>query len=78
MRAPSLTGNFSSFAYYSCFCIFIILNKCRDKFENGLWLLIAFVNCLINTNKSAVIVFFVVLLIKYTEGLRKKHKKVSM
>lgn len=77
LRAPSLTGNFSTFAYYSCFCLFVIINNSKDKGNTIFWTLITLSNCLLSTNKSAIVVLLAVLFIKYTYNIRKKNRNLN-
>lgn len=75
LRAPSLTGNFSSFAHYSCFSLFILLGVNYKHLKvNLLWSLVALFCCILSTNKSAIITLIVVLLMFVTSSLRVSNK----
>lgn len=76
LRTPSLTGNFATFAYYSCFSLLIILSR-KNKKENIIWILLGLANCILSTNKSAIISIVAVLAIRYTITIRKKNKKIN-
>ena len=78
LRAPSLTGNFSTFAYYSCFSLFLILiEKKNKKVFNIFWIIVSILCTILSTNKSAIISLIVVLIIYKSVDIRKKNKKIN-
>lgn len=75
LRAPSLTGNYSSFAFYSCFSAIVILaNKDSNKLKKLFWSIVALINCALSTNKSALIVYSCIIVLMITESKRKTRK----
>lgn len=78
LRAPSLTGNYSTFAYYSCLSILVIINFNKNKKQNFMWILIALSNCLLSTNKSAILVLCIILFFRYTINIRKNNKILNI
>lgn len=78
LRAPSLSGNFSSFAHYSCLSLFFILTRNKKKYKVDIfWIIIALLCCILSTNKSAIISLLVVLIIYKTTSFRKNNKTTN-
>ena len=74
LRAPSITGNYSTFAYYSCFSLFLILLEKKSNFSKICWTILTICCCILSTNKSAILTLFIILIINNTAKMRSKNK----
>ena len=77
LRAPSLSGNFATFGYY-CLIAAIFINANKISFWKKLfWDIIALFCMVLATNKSAIVAFAVILVLKQTVDIREKSKKLN-
>lgn len=77
LRAPSLSGNFATFGYY-CLIAVIFIDAYSDKFWKKLfWDILAVVCMVLATNKSAIVAFAVVFILRFTGDIRKKSTWVN-
>lgn len=72
LRAPSLSGNFATFGYY-CLIAAIFIDAYLDKVWKKLfWDVLAVICMVLATNKSAIVAFAVVFILRFTGDIRKK------
>lgn len=72
LRAPSLSGNFATFGYY-CLIASIFIDAHSDKVWKKLfWDVLAVICMVLATNKSAIVAFAVVFILRFTGDIRNK------
>lgn len=77
LRAPSLSGNFATFGYY-CLIAAVFIDAHSDKvWKKIFWDVIALVCILLATNKSAIVAFTIVLVLRTTVDLRRKSVRLN-
>lgn len=77
LRAPSLSGNFATFGYY-CLIAAVAVNAYTKSWkEKVFWNLIALSCMVLATNKSAVVVFMVILILRWTVHLRNRSARIN-
>lgn len=77
LRSPSLSGNFATFGSYCLIAVIYIAAYTEKKIVRIFWDIIAIACMVLATNKSAVVSFGVVLLLRQTVEVRKKSTKVN-
>lgn len=77
LRAPSLSGNFATFGYYCLMAGIVIDASTRNFWKQLLWDIIALLCMVLATNKSAIVAFAVVLILRYTIDFRSKSIRIN-
>lgn len=77
LRSPSLSGNFATFGYYCLIAVIYISSYTEKKLVRIFWDIIAIACMVLATNKSAVVAFGVILLLRQTVEVRKKSTKIN-
>lgn len=77
LRAPSLSGNFATFGYYCLIAVIFIDANSNKIWKRVLWDIITFACLILATNKSAIVAFAVIILLRTTEGLRNKSARLN-
>lgn len=77
LRAPSLTGNFATFGYYCLICYVVITSFPMKKSRKFFWAVLTVACLILCTNKTAIVGFGIVLLLKCTVDFRKKSFKMN-
>lgn len=81
VRAPGLSANFSTFAFYSSICLFTIIweDKHRGKKTRKTipWILLGFATCILSTNKSAILGLVIVLLLTMANEVRGRNRIIA-
>lgn len=77
LRAPSLTGNFATFGYYCLICYVAITSFPMKKSRNFFWTILTAACLILCTNKTAIVGFGIVLLLKCAVDFRKKSFKMN-
>lgn len=77
LRAPSLSGNFATFGYYCLIAAIFIDAYSNTIWKKIFWDIIALACMVLATNKSAIVAFAIVLLLRTTVDLRKKSDQLN-
>lgn len=77
LRSPSLSGNFATFGYYCLIASVYIAAYTEKKIVRIFWDIITVACMVLATNKSAVVAFGIILLLRQTVEARKKSTKVN-
>lgn len=77
LRAPSLSGNFATFGYYCLIADIIIRSRTKTTWKRLLWDVVALVCMVLATNKSAVVVFAVIIILGGTSAIRSKSARLN-
>ena len=77
LRAPSLSGNFATFGYYCLISAVCINSRSNNTWKLLFWDALALSCMILATNKSAIVVFAVVIVLRQTVDLRKKSKRLN-
>ena len=77
LRSPSLSGNFATFGYYCLIAVIYISSYTEKKLVRIFWDIIAIACMVLATNKSAVVAFGVILLLRQTVEVRKKSTRIN-
>lgn len=72
LRAPSLSGNFATFGYYCLIAIIFIDAHLNKVWKRLFWDILAILCMVLATNKTAIVAFGVVLILRFTKNIRKK------
>lgn len=75
LRAPSLSGNFATFAYYCLIAAIFVEAKTTVFWKKLFWDIIALLCMVLATNKSSIVAFTVVLVLRQTVDFRKKSRR---
>lgn len=77
LRAPSLSGNFATFGYYCLIAVIFINANTKGFWKKLFWDIIALLCMVLATNKSAIVAFAVVFVLRQTVDLRKRSRKLN-
>lgn len=82
VRTPGLSANFTTFAFYSCICLFSIkwdLTKGGrgNNFQSFLWTALAFAICLLSTNKSSILALGIVVFVAKANEMRGRNRIIA-
>lgn len=72
LRAPSLSGNFATFGYYCLIAAIFIAAHSYKSCKKLFWDVLAVICMVLATNKSAIVAYFVVFILRFTGDMRRK------
>lgn len=72
LRAPSLSGNFSSFSEYCLICICFIFSQKKSNLNFMFWYIITVICCVLSTNKSVIITLAIITFIMFIYNYKTK------
>lgn len=70
LRAPSLSGNFATFGYYSIIAVITIIAYEKSPRRRMFWNVIAIACMVLATNKSAIVIYTIILVSRWIVDLR--------
>lgn len=77
LRVPSLSGNFATFGYYCLIAVLLIEAYTKKRSKRFFWSFIAVLCMILATNKSAIVAFAAVLILRKTVNIRKNSLRAN-